>query len=738
MSRTRRITLAALLVAAIPCFSQGACDRRINIERSPLVNTQSGSWAGFLITDPDPACVSHVDVEFTVRETASVAQLWLDERTPSPTARRAIIRTDANGSGRIYFVSRGPEAFSIQATVVAQPNVGEIVQPILSALGPEQVITEGTRPIAARPGTVFANDLAVRVYDAGLSVRIGGQPVTFTTPDTEPTATFPNGQHTITVIANPFGLASTTLTAGTETGSFPVTASVSPSRPLRLEVAVGNASTTRLTLPANPGVVEDNLSVQVTLAGLAPGVPLPPVGALRVAVDNVPIQPSFTYAAGTGIYALLPRQSLGTHSVIAAYAGDAVYGASQSDVVTFEVKPDAQLATPDGSVGIKIFPGLHRYHLCPLQGANVLAATDPKLPAAPPSISGFPGGVIEYTLSNCWQGYSDDPTTDAPRVLLHFDKRVDPDAVVWQYSRATDAPKWHVIESSIQGNEVMVQFDRVSGDDGTRSALGNGGIVHGYLAVGTRPPQWPPNVQDLWWAGPAENGWGMTISQQEDRLFVGLFVYDESGAPRWYVISGGTWDASNSTFTGSLYQPTGPSWRAYKPGVFQVGAPVGSGSIRFTDRDHAVFSYEIGGLRGKKSIQRQLFGPPGLIQPPGAGLWWGYYGEPGWGIAVAQQNSKRFAVWFTYDDAGKTTWMVAPDLSPWVTQASAQDSASTGPLYTTRGSPWLGAAYDPTKFAVIDIGTFPLGITAYGSSGGFNVVQGTTTVVQKPLARQPF
>lgn len=53
------------------------------------------------------------------------------------------------------------------------------------------------------------------------------------------------------------------------------------------------------------------------------------------------------------------------------------------------------------------------------------------------------------------------------------------------------------------------------------------------LVVGGAPPS--PNFTGHWFAGSADEGWGLTIYQQGDVLFVVLYFYDGSGQPRWML-----------------------------------------------------------------------------------------------------------------------------------------------------------------------------------------------------------
>jgi hypothetical protein len=73
----------------------------------------------------------------------------------------------------------------------------------------------------------------------------------------------------------------------------------------------------------------------------------------------------------------------------------------------------------------------------------------------------------------------------------------------------------------------------------------------------TTPPT--QSYQDSVWAGLQENGWGPTITQHQDALFLAWYIYDSSGNPLWVVLPDGRWDAAHTTYTGALYIPSG-SW----------------------------------------------------------------------------------------------------------------------------------------------------------------------------------
>lgn len=244
-------------------------------------------------------------------------------------------------------------------------------------------------------------------------------------------------------------------------------------------------------------------------------------------------------------------------------------------------------------------------------------------------------------------------------------------------------------------------------------------------------PAPPSPMQDMWWAGPVENGWGMSVVQHRDVLFSVIYAYDAAGKPTWYVMPAGTWNAAKTAFTGTLYLPTGTPYSAYDASKLVVNAPVGTATLTFTTASKAVLEYTISGVSGRKNITRQPFGPVESGAPlKGLGdMWWGGLQQNGWGIAVLQQYKTLFGVWFTYDAAGAPTWFVMP-AGRWATLDSYE-----GRLYRTTGSPWLGANYDANKLKSIDVGSFRFRFSGDTASFDYTIdgVPGTM-----PLVRQGF
>ena len=115
------------------------------------------------------------------------------------------------------------------------------------------------------------------------------------------------------------------------------------------------------------------------------------------------------------------------------------------------------------------------------------------------------------------------------------------------------------------------------------------------------------NYQDLWW-NPAESGWGLNVTHQDNTLFATLFTYDATGRDLWLVMSAGVRQRDGS-FVGDLYRTNGPAFNALP--FTGVGLDtVGTMRLRFTDGNTGTLTYTYNGAPVTKSIQRQVFASP--------------------------------------------------------------------------------------------------------------------------------
>ncbi|HEX7557972.1 MAG TPA: trypsin-like peptidase domain-containing protein, partial [Usitatibacter sp.] len=118
----------------------------------------------------------------------------------------------------------------------------------------------------------------------------------------------------------------------------------------------------------------------------------------------------------------------------------------------------------------------------------------------------------------------------------------------------------------------------------------------------------PVDYTDLWF-NPNESGWGLNIVQHPTRnLFAVWFTYDANASPRWFVITGGTWNTATNTFTAPIYQTSGPaaSTATFNASLVKV-TPVGNATITFTDASNGTLAYTVNGVLGSKAITRQPF-----------------------------------------------------------------------------------------------------------------------------------
>lgn len=119
------------------------------------------------------------------------------------------------------------------------------------------------------------------------------------------------------------------------------------------------------------------------------------------------------------------------------------------------------------------------------------------------------------------------------------------------------------------------------------------------------------DYSDLWWVGPAEDGWGMNVIQQGEIIFATFFVYGPDKTPRWYAAPamaiGGAQPSNGHRFAGDLYETTGPWFGGPWDPAQASGQVVGTASLSFTSPDIATLTYTVNGTAVLKAIVRQTF-----------------------------------------------------------------------------------------------------------------------------------
>jgi hypothetical protein len=259
-----------------------------------------------------------------------------------------------------------------------------------------------------------------------------------------------------------------------------------------------------------------------------------------------------------------------------------------------------------------------------------------------------------------------------------------------------------------------------------------------FYYINTAPSTRPANYQDMWWGGPAQNGWGVSVVQHGKNIFAVVFAYDANGAPTWHVIPQAFWVGGyGRTLQGTAYQPRGTPFYAYDAARLDVGFGHGIGEISFIGGKEARLFMEGahfgGGLFPQgpgQPLVRQDFTVRPDIPLRGVGdMWWGGAAQNGWGITIHEQPGALFSVWLTYGDDGNPTWFVMPG----GTWTGANEYS--GQIYRTRASAWLQAPYDATKLQVIPVGSYRLRFDNGTATFDYTLDGRSGSLA---LARQPF
>ena len=129
------------------------------------------------------------------------------------------------------------------------------------------------------------------------------------------------------------------------------------------------------------------------------------------------------------------------------------------------------------------------------------------------------------------------------------------------------------------------------------------------LASGAARAASTTNFSDQWWIE-AESGWGASVLQQADVLFVDLFVYGADNAPTWFTAAASyqsTGPAGHVVFTGDLYRTNGPYYGAPFGSAPVTYAKVGTLTFDADTVNTATLSYSVGGVTYVKSVTRQTW-----------------------------------------------------------------------------------------------------------------------------------
>jgi serine protease len=263
------------------------------------------------------------------------------------------------------------------------------------------------------------------------------------------------------------------------------------------------------------------------------------------------------------------------------------------------------------------------------------------------------------------------------------------------------------------------------------TSLCGAGIVNAQAAVqAAQAAAGGVNYTDLWWFGQAFNGTGISIIDHHDVLFATWYVYDGTGKGSWFVMPGGTWDATHTIFSGAMYSTRGTPFNNYSPPATLLQA--GTLSLQFFDSSNGTLSYVFtSGQSAAVAMTRQPFGPVvAPTHPDYSDLWWGGTAQDGWGLTLNQHYDTLVAIWYTYGLDGKSVFYFIPD-GTWVGAATLR-----GTIYATTGTPF-GLPYNASQFGLGGVGNATFSFSDASHATFTYTIDGTATQ-SKPVMRQAF
>ncbi len=222
-----------------------------------------------------------------------------------------------------------------------------------------------------------------------------------------------------------------------------------------------------------------------------------------------------------------------------------------------------------------------------------------------------------------------------------------------------------------------------------------------------------PSVKGLWWNA-NEDGHGFSLDENNNKLFLTWYLYDQAGKAQWIVVPGARWSSDLQEISGDGFIPTGSTFTNYDTTKFAAGASVGTirlkvknASTNNINQPVAGFeaSYTLNGLSGTKAFTPYKFGAESNAAIPFdgnfTGLWWGGEKQNGWGIMLTQDKKTIFGSWYTYGADGKVSWMTMPG-GFWSGNSYIVD------VYRASGSAVLGVNYIPANFKPTRVGTMAI------------------------------
>jgi len=193
-----------------------------------------------------------------------------------------------------------------------------------------------------------------------------------------------------------------------------------------------------------------------------------------------------------------------------------------------------------------------------------------------------------------------------------------------------------------------------------------------------------------WWYDPTQPGTGLAVAIQENnKVFLAWFVYDEQGRTTWYA-SGGSM-ANDNTYVGQLMKWTGWAWgtESYSKPTSEV---VGSVTVIFNKGSNDVISFTatVDGtvVTNNYSAFMKDFAPGDKDSRNLTG-WWYDPNYNGMGFYLDARGGKMAMVWYNYREDHSPRW--------WTSTGAFADGATT---YTGTLDGWMNGQCIGCPFTV--------------------------------------
>ena len=494
--------------------------------------------------------------------------------------------------------------------------------------------------------------------------------------------------------------------------------------------ALAQAASVTLTVIGNADVIWGTASppqLQVQLTVQSP-CPTPVANTVRIrdngadlGVLTVPLTCNGSVQSGSATMYYDALRAFGSHYMSAHYPGSGPDIAFASNFVS--LREEFRFIT----FGNVVLTALAAHPTnCPVRTASLQFREQLDVQPPPPNLR-MPYEHISYTSSQCSEPSTLFPYRQLARIQLPF--LIPPGTEVWvnDYLSSTAERTWRRATGA-----TIDQYGATFEIFGRRISGINDPYIFATAALALpQPPARTLDLQDLWWGGGEQSGWGLNIAKNDEKMFVSLFIYESDGRPLWVVMPEGMWDPVHEVYWGLMYIPSGSFHGSYDAKKFRMGEAVGTGSLSFPTLDDARFDYQIRGLAGGKNISRYVFAKRNPeVAPTHSGMWWGGAGQEGWGVSIQEQGPSLFATWYTYGADGAPVWFYMSGGS-WTNATTF-----TGDLNRTTGTSWLGTQYSSSSTRNFRVGTMTLNFSNRDNATMTTTVDGLTQT--RPITRFGF